>query len=75
MCRYTAYLDSGGGQAANEGDAVEAHSPEEGRTGGLHHEVLQENPQLREEGPDQRETAKNKWINPLHVHAHVEMNE
>lgn len=48
------YLDSCRSQAADEGDAIEAHSPEEGRAGGLHHKVLQENPQLCEQGPTVR---------------------
>lgn len=51
--RYAVCLDSCRGQAANEGDAVEAHSPEEDRAGRLHHKVLQENSQLREQGPDE----------------------
>lgn len=36
-------------EAADEGDATKTHPPEEGGTGRLHDEVLQENPQLREQ--------------------------
>lgn len=42
--------DSSGRQAADEGDAAEAHPSEEGGAGGLHGKVLQEDPQLREQG-------------------------
>jgi len=34
-------LDASGSKAANEGNAVEAHPPEEGRANGLHHKMLQ----------------------------------
>lgn len=69
------YLDSCRSQAADEGDAIEAHSPEEGRAGGLHHKVLQENPQLCEQGPDREGDGQNirRSVNPglqkaLHVY-------
>lgn len=42
--------DSSGRQPADEGDAAEAHPSEEGGTGGLHGKVLQEDPQLGEQG-------------------------
>lgn len=42
--------DPGGCQAADEGDAAEAHPSEEGGAGGLHGKVLQEDPQLGEQG-------------------------
>lgn len=46
----TARSDAGGSETADEGDAAEAHPPEEDGAGGLHDKVLQENPQLREQG-------------------------
>lgn len=49
--------DAGGSKAADEGDAAEAHPPEEDRTGRLHDEVLQENSQLREQGAVNKETS------------------
>lgn len=73
LCWYTVCLDSCRGQAANEGDAVEAHSPEEGRAGGLHHKVLQENPQLREEGPDKQEACKSVKSKLQALHTHTRM--
>lgn len=40
----------GGGEAADEGDAAEAHLPEEGGASGLHDKVLQKDSQLCEQG-------------------------
>lgn len=50
--------DARGSEAADEGDAVEAHPPEEDGAGGLHDEVLQENPQLREQGAVWKQIVK-----------------
>lgn len=47
--------DAGGSEAADEGDAAEAHPPEEDGAGRLHDEVLQENSQLREQGAVQKQ--------------------
>lgn len=41
MCVQREYLDAGWSEAANEGNAVEAHPPEEDGTAGLHHKMLQ----------------------------------
>lgn len=45
-----AQSDSSGSEPADEGDAAEAHPPEEDGAGRPHDEVLQENSQLREQG-------------------------
>lgn len=42
--------DHRGGEAADQGDAAEAHLPEEGGANGLHDKVLQKNSQLCEQG-------------------------
>lgn len=42
--------DAGRSETADEGDAAEAHPPEEDGAGRLHDKVLQENSQLREQG-------------------------
>lgn len=47
---WAAASDAGGSKAADESDAAEAHPPEEDGAGRLHDEMLQENPQLREQG-------------------------
>lgn len=56
--------DARGSEAADEGDAVEAHPPEEDGAGGLHDEVLQENPQLREQGAVWKQIVKTIFIAP-----------
>lgn len=52
------YSDARGSEAADEGDAAEAHPPEEDGAGRLHDEVLQENPQLREQGAAWKQIVK-----------------
>lgn len=71
VCVDAVHLDSCRGQTADEGDAIEAHSPEEGGAGRLHHKVLQENPQLCEQGPEKGRTTKlddqSSDFNPTHA--------
>lgn len=52
--------DPCGGQAADEGDAAEAHSPEEGGASGFHDEMLQKDPELCEQGAT-------VWVSPGRV--------